>query len=457
MSSNGLNISNSLSVDVLWLMPIYPSPSVHGYDVADFYDVNPEYGTREDLIQLVEAAHARDMRIILDFVPSHLSDENPLFAHAYARPSSDQADWFVWTNEAHTTYAGFAGSRDMPRFNHYNPEVVDYLSRAALYWLDLDQDGDYQDGVDGFRIDNVTFPPQEFFVELRGRVKAVNPDALLLGEAWVHTPQDLARFFDDQFDALFDFPFYELLEGSQDINGDGVLAGSGFPGLLDGFFETESQAYPGEGYLLRFLNNHDTNRIMNEVKGDGTRARLVPALLAALPGPVMLYYGEEIGMPGEKGPAPYWDSYRREPMDWYAAGAGPLQASWFNPADSWDQPSDGISVEEQDGDPGSLLTFYRRAMSLKATVPALQGQAFEPLSMEVSGPGVWGFQRGSGDDRLVALFNFSAEERSVLLPVIDPDDAYLDLYSGTILPNGGGGKFNIDLEPGQAMLLSSNP
>ena len=227
----------ALNIDVIWLLPIYPSPSVHGYDVSDYYEVNPDYGSFQDLVTLVEAVHERDMKIILDYVPSHLSNHHPWFQDAYRNPDSQYSEWFVWTNDAQTLYAGFANSESMPRFNHYNPEVVDFLVENAKFWLDLDGDGDYSDGVDGFRVDNVTFPPEEFFVEFRQGIKAAKPDALILGEAWVHSPSDLNRYFDQKFDALFDFPFYELMQGNQDFNGDGLLAGKGYPVLLSSLYE----------------------------------------------------------------------------------------------------------------------------------------------------------------------------------------------------------------------------
>jgi glycosidase len=118
--------------------------------------------------------------------------------------------------------------------------------------------------------------------------------------------------------------------------------------------DQEAQKLPPQAILVRFLSNHDTNRIATELKGDPDRLRLAAALQAGLPGPVMIYYGEEIGMLGQKGGAPAYDNYRREPMDWYADQEGEMQATWFRPEDRWNLPDDGTSVEEQDADPGSL-------------------------------------------------------------------------------------------------------
>ncbi len=454
-----LDYVQELGVNTLWLMPIYPSPSQHGYDVADYTAVNPQYGTLEDLQALVEAVHARGMRLILDFVPSHLSRDHPFFQDAYANPDSPYSDWFVWTNKAHTRYAGFAGSEAMPRFNHYNPEVVRYLSDAALFWLDLDGDGDYTDGVDGFRVDNATFPPPEFFYALRHAVKEVNPEALLLGEAWVTSPSDLGHFFVDEFDALFDFPLYALLEGDQNFNADGLLAGKGSPALLNVLFQEEAKSYPPEGIAVRFVSNHDTNRVATEIGGDPARERLAIAFLAALPGPPMVYYGEEIGMYGQKGGPPHWDDYRREPMDWYASEDGPDQTTWFRPPDSWNQPEDGISVEEEAPDPASLLNFYRRALNLRREVPALRSDTMQILALDVGGPGPWGMLRGEGSGAVVALFNFGTEVQEVTLPEFPFDAAPLtDLLSGASLPAAQAGQpYTLTLPPGGAVWLKAGP
>ena len=422
----------SLGVDTIWLMPIYPSPSDHGYDVTDFFSVNPEYGTLQDLQGLVREVHKREMHILLDFVPSHLSNQNPIFQQAYRNPDSEYSDWFVWTNEVHSQYAGFANLSEMPRFNHYNPAVVDYLSEAALFWLDLDADGDYTDGVDGFRIDNATFPPQEFFFELRDRVKEANPDALLLGETWVNTPSDLSRFFVGQFDALFDFPFYSLLEGNQNFNSDGLLAGKSSPVLLSILIQDEITRFPQEAISVRFLNNHDTNRIATEVDGDMDRMKLAPIVLASFPGVSLIYYGEEIGMFGQKGGPPSWDNYRREPMDWYVAEAGSGQPTWFAPEDRSNKPNDGISVEEQEQNEESLLNHYRQIFKLRSEYTVLTSGAYSPIDLQIQEAGPWGMLRELGDEKLLVLINFSSAPQQVLINDYPLDSTeFRDLISGS--------------------------
>jgi alpha-amylase len=431
----------SLGVNTLWLMPIFPSPSEHGYDVQDFMAINPEYGTLADLQTLVSEAHERDIKVLLDFVPSHLSDQHPYFQDAYKNPASIYSDWFVWTNEAHSTYAGFANLAEMPRFNHYNPEVVAYLSEVALFWLDLDNDGDYLDGIDGFRIDNATFPPQEFFYALRDSLKQANPEALILGETWVNNPSDMNRFFENQFDALFDFPLYSILQGNQNFNGDGLLAGKNSPALLTILLEEQAARYPDEAISVRFANNHDTNRIATEVGGISNRMRLSPVLLASLPGVPLIYYGEEIGMFGQKGGPPAWDAYRREPMDWYSNEVGPEHATWFIPEDRWNKPLDGISVEEQDKDPDSLLNFYRKIFEHRQKLAVLRDGTIQKLVLQGSSPGPWGIVRKLDGEKLVALFNFSDTDQQIIIDQFPfSAENVIDLISGNIFPGSQEGE-----------------
>ncbi|WP_376789317.1 alpha-amylase family glycosyl hydrolase [Thermoflexus sp.] len=443
-----LDYLQELGVTAIWLMPIHPSPSDHGYDVMDYFAVRPEYGTLEDLRALVEAAHARRMRVLLDFVSSHLSSQHPFFRDALGHPDSSYSDWFLWLNEAHTRYLSFDGVTSMPRFNHRNPEVVRYLTRVARFWL--------EQGVDGLRVDNATFPPKAFFVELRATVRAARPDALLLGEVWERKVPTLSEYF-EVFDALFDFPLYHALMGSPDRNGDGVLAGQGHPALLSALFEEEAARFPPTGMAVRFLSNHDTNRLANELAGDPDRLRLAAALWSALPGPLQLYYGEEIGMRGQKGGPPAWDNYRREPMEWYAAGEGPGQTTWFRPPDRWNRPNDGISVEEEEKDPASLLNTYRRFLRLRAATPALREGDFTLLPLEAPAPGPWGFIRRAGDQAVVALFNFAREPRPATIPAFPFTAPTLrDLWSGQIFPSAQAGQpYTVTLPGASAMLLAA--
>ncbi len=448
----------TLGVDVIWLMPIYPSPSEHGYDITNFFAVNPDYGTMDDLHHLLNAAHARGIHIILDFVPSHLSRKNPIFQDALGNPSSRYSKWFVWTNKAHTAYATFAGNEEMPRFNHYNPEVVAYLCKAARFWLDPNGDGDPSDGVDGFRVDNATFPPASFRRALRQAVKATNPNALLLGEAWVHSAFDLAQFHTDEFDALFDFPFYELMMGSPTTDNDGMLGSGDHPiALWQLLWNEEAKWVSPKMSLVRFLGNHDTNRLATELGGDVEREKMAAALLASLPGPIMIYYGDEIGMPGRKGGPPYWDDYRRAPMDWYASGKGKGQTTWFSPPNTPNRPNDGISVEEEENNPDSLLSFYRRALHLRHALPPLEQGDFRWLSVQgEKADEVVAFERRFRTAKVLVLGNLG--KRNVTFAIKAPTDTtWEDLFSKKEFSPNPDGNLHLTLPPATLLWLTPKP
>lgn len=163
-----------------------------------------------------------------------------------------------------------------------------------------------------------------------------------------------------------------------------VLSGGGFLFSLTGNVDEQRELFPPEAIPVRFVNNHDTDRLATEVEGDIARQRLAALVMATLDGTPMIYYGEEIGMAGSKGPGPIFDEYRREPMDWFAGGVGSDQTTWFRGA-RYTRPHDGVSVEEPEDDPGSLLNLYRQVYSTRRANEALTAReiALDPRSVEL--------------------------------------------------------------------------
>lgn len=450
-----LDYLRGLGVTAIWLTPIHPSPSYHGYDVTDYLSVNPDFGTTQDLLELVEAAHARGMRVILDFVASHTSRYHPFFLDAYGNPDSPYSDWYLWKDPAHVTYQSFFGNESMPSVNHQTEAANRYFIDVARHWMDLDGDGDYTDGIDGFRCDYALGSPHAFWKELRAALKALNPEVLLLGEVWVEDPVTQAPYFEDEFDALFDFPLYHVLQGSPEVAGDGLLGGGGFVSRLVNVVEEQHEVFPPHAVLVRFAGNHDTDRVASEVRGDEARMRLAAALVATAGGIPMLYYGDEVGLRGHKGNGPFYDEYRREPMPWTASGRGGGTPDWF--ADRrFDRPWDGVSVEEQDGDPGSLLNFYRHLYQVRAASPALRDGDYELLA---SAPeDVWAFWRWTDDQVVSVLLNFGTDPATVRLdaarapgPVVDQP---VDLLTGRPVHLRGGA---VRLNPAGVLLLDWTP
>ena len=459
-----LDYLQELGITAIWLMPIHPSPSYHGYDVTDYFAINPDYGTMDDMIALVDAAHARGIRVIMDLVVNHMADDHPIFQDAYANPDSQYADWFVWYDSGHTAYQAFGGYRDMPELNHDNPEVYDYVVEIASFWMDLgDGDGDYPNGVDGFRCDVAKDVPLATWQALKGEMRELDPDSLLLGEVWEQTAQNMPMWYDDAFDALFDYPLYHSIANSHDESLDSLLAGAQLPTLVNAIIIGEDRFFPAGYQMVRFLNNHDTNRVMSEVGKDWDRARTAATFYLTLPGTPMIYYGEEIGMLGEKGSGnPYWDEYRREPMDWYTAKEGEGMPTWFQPGNRYNAPDDGISVEEQDDTADSLLNHYRALAALRHAHPALRDGAFGKVIV-ANGPGVYAYTRhippadGLPEEWFLVILNFSGETQA---PTLELTLAYagpfaaVDALTGASWPEIGAGEpYSVELSPASGVVL----
>lgn len=402
-----LDYIRSLGVNVIWLNPHYPALTYHGYDVADYTAVNPEFGTLDDFKALVAEIKARDMHLFLDFVANHTSKGHPFFKDAYGNPGSKYSDWFLFKDANNLSYASFYGIADLPEWNHSNSAVNEYLISAAQFWLDL--------GVDGLRADYARGVERWFWEQLRRAVKAKNPDAVLLGEVWDGEPSTLQRYFEEGFDALFDFPWYLRLSGGENSTGKGVLNGATDPLLLQTAYRAMRTLYPRGAQLVRFASNHDTNRIASAAQNDPARMRLAAAAAILTPGIPIIYYGEEIGMRGVKGPGPIYDEFRREPMDWYAAEQGEGMTTWFKPANRNNQPNDGVSVEEQERDPNSLLNYYRALIQLRNAHTALRSADFQVMDRVDGCATCLGIWRWSADEAIAILLNFGGERQRVNL------------------------------------------
>lgn len=354
---------DDLGISVIWLMPVFESPSYHGYDVSDYYQINPDYGTKDDFFELVREAKKRGIKIVTDLVLNHCSSQHPYFQDAYGNPESPYSDWFYFTNESQTRAHNWY-FRDnpyergmlkpfMPALNVNNPEVQEYLIETAKYWLKPCEADDCNSGIDGFRLDYVKGPPHEFWQLFRQEIKKFKLDALLLAEAWTGM-DEIALYFEDQFDMAFDFPF----QGS-------LLAAitSGTSREFVSLVEYQQNILPQQAVMNRFINNHDMNRIFTQITDD--QAYLALTILLTFPDMPMLYYGDELGMKGQKDP---YDEGIRRPMQWYENHRGEGMTSWYP---TWSETTAGISVQEQRDDPDSQLSLVRDLIRLRNTYPVL--------------------------------------------------------------------------------------
>lgn len=407
----GLDHIQSLGANIIWLMPIHPTTTYHGYDVVNYFDVNPEYGTRDDLTALIEEVHRRDMYIIMDYIANHTSNAHPFFIDSIGNPDSEHSHFYNWTNEDQTEWRSFANTRYLPEINFESAEARAYMVEVAQFWMDPNSDGDLSDGFDGLRCDVAIGPPLDFWAEVRAGIQTVNPDAVLLAEAWLRSGIELKDYLEgDAFNAIFDFPTFHSIAADHDTNLDSIMSGNISGDFLELPINGAARLYPEGSHLVRFANNHDTNRIMSEVDGDVARAKAVAVWLFTTTGTPMIYYGEEIGMFGSKGTGPrIYDEYRREPFDWYASESGEGMTTWFRVGDRYNAPLDGISVEEQLTDPDSLLNLYHTLGELHRNTPALyNNEGVGKIDLSEEGIDLYAMYRGSFEgDLIYVVINFS--------------------------------------------------
>ncbi|WP_027309237.1 alpha-amylase family glycosyl hydrolase [Caloramator sp. ALD01] len=349
----------SLGANAIWLNPIYPSPSYHGYDVTDYKDVNKDFGTMEDFENLVKKAHENGIKVILDFVPNHTSSKHPWFEKAL-KGDRKYKDYYIWSDKDtnlrelsgigqkawHTKdsknyyYATFWS--EMPDLNFDNKKVRKEIKDAAKFWIDK--------GVDGFRIDAALhiYDGKRFkdtvawWQEFSNYVRSVKNDTYIVGEVW-DSESKIAPFF-TAFDSCFNFNIAEKI--IEALN-------TGFSTKFSQRLKYTYDAYKAEykDYVdAPFLTNHDMDRVMSKLDSV-EKNKAAAAIYLSLPGNPFIYYGEEIGMKGHKP-----DEEIREPFKWYRT-TGQGQTKWELIKHNVGEYSP--SVEEQDKDPNSLLNFYR--------------------------------------------------------------------------------------------------
>jgi len=394
-----LDYIQSLGVNAIWLMPIHPSPSYHGYDVTNYYNVNSDYGTMDDFKNLLKEAHKRGIRIIIDLVLNHTSSQHPWFKSANSDPNSPYRDYYVWsdTGKSGTWYAGNQGyyfglfCDCMPDLNYNDPAVTAAMEKVTGFWLK-------NVGVDGFRVDaakhliedgNKVENTPATHAWLKGfytEYKTQNPQAYTVGEVFGAGSSIVKSYTGNQLDQVFNF---EMSGGFVNSANGGANSG------ITSAFKFAFQDMPNFNYAT-FLTNHDQARAMSVFYGNINKAKLASFLMLTSPGTPFIYYGEEIGMQGQKP-----DEDLRLPMQWSnASNAG------FTTGAPWRAPNKDyttVNVAAQTDDPNSLLNHYRTLIQLRKEHPALQsGNA---ILLETGNPAVFALLRTSGNEHILVVVN----------------------------------------------------
>jgi len=441
-----------LGVDAIWLMPIYPSPSYHGYDVTDYDGVNPDYGTSADMDSLIAECHKRGIKVILDYVPNHTSIQHPWFS------DSSRRDWYVWStgnpgwtqpwsssatwfqSGAAWYYAVFWSG--MPDLNWKAGAVRAELGAAAGRWLAR--------GVDGFRLDAVRYLVEDGaglqqdrpathadLAEWTQGVLAANPHAMVVGEAWADTPT-IATYFGstasvpggDGVPLLFNFPLADSVVS-------GVAASSAL--AIAATLDSVARTYAVGTADAPFLTNHDQERVASRLAGDPAKLKLAAAILLTLQGTPILYYGEEIGMLNG---ACSGDECKRTPMAWNAtAHAG------FTTGTPWWPHAPGAAtanVASETGDGASLLSRYRQLIRVRKGSPALSRGGTMRLSTEDAN--VLSYLRTAAGETVLAAHNLGAGTATHALTAPGTTADVLLADPGATLAAGSGG-WTITLPP----------
>ena len=409
-----------LGVTALWLMPIMQSPSYHGYDVSDYRTVESDYGTNADFQTFIQEAHKRGIKVIIDLVMNHTSDQNPWFVQSAASIGSSYRNWYRWSatnpggswNSKNGAYYYAVFGSGMPDLNYAEANVKAEMFDIARYWL--------QDmHADGFRLDAVKYIfetatqtedlPEtiQFWKDFRISYKSVNPDAFAVGEAWTST--DIAKKYveNNGLDYCFEFNMASALVNA---------ANNGNAAALRSAVENAMSSYP---YLQfgTFLTNHDQERVMSTLGNNVPKAKLAAQLLLSFPGIPFIYYGEEIGT---LGPKP--DENIRTPMQWNStANAG------FTTGTPWRAPQLDFATKNiaaQQSDTSSLWTTYNKMIQLRTSEPALRRGNYQTISSNASSAFV--FMRQCANETIFVASNLGATQLT---------NVQISFYPGTI-PSG---------------------
>ena len=409
----------SLGVKCLWLMPIMASPSYHGYDTTDYYAVNPQYGTNDDFKTLMTEAHKRGIKIILDLVINHTSNENAWFKDAVSNPASPYRDWYIFsptspgwktpwgaqawwpTGKGDYYYAIF--DKSQPDLNFRNADVTKKMYDVSRFWL--------QDmGADGYRVDAAkhliengadqqnTLETKAWFRAWEAYVRSIKPDAYTVGEI-NGSDNQLKGWYPDMLDQYFEFGVAGgLLNAANAGNGSTLAFNLSVAGNLTAY-----------NRYAPFLTNHDQDRAASVFKTDiAAKTKVAATLLLTMPGTPFIYYGEEVGAAGGLGTG--GDRDRRTPMQW---SADPATAG-FTTGSAWYAPNASTkdyNVAAQTGDPTSILNYYRRLIAFRSAHPALSSGSIAVVHADNDNNGsLTAFVRKGDKETLLVVVNTDAKE-----------------------------------------------
>jgi len=423
-----LGYVRELGATSILLTPINPSPFYHNYFATSFEGVDRAYGDARSLHALIEAVHGRGMKIYLDVEVQYLAGGHPWWKESEGNPGSRYSRFLIYHGRGNTqpdtaafnllAAPGYDGKPiRLTTVNLLEPAVRSYFQRFFLTLVDPSGDGRFDDGVDGFRLDHMmdnldnrgelTHLFADFWAPIIGATRAANPRVRFIAEQGDWGPGDdfLTR---GGADMVFAFPLRA------------AVASLKRNAIADALTAMIAGTPAGKGRLI-FIENHDVTRFASEVGGDPRKERIGAALTVLLKGTPLMYYGQELGMKGRQTPAWSWgggDIPQREAFRWDSRVESRGSATWYSGDYPWwtgrfARDHDGISVAEERGDTGSLLSFYRRLLAQRRSHPELR--AGDERVLDTNQADVLAVLRSTATGAGLLLVNFADTSRVVAI------------------------------------------
>jgi len=400
-----LDYLQDLGVNAIYLNPIFQARTNHRYDTCDYFKVDPMLGDKAVLRELVRQVHARGMHIIFDGVFNHCGDGFKPFQDVMRHGADSQfADWFLARSYPLTTeplnYLSCGGCVYLPKFNHDNKQVQQFLLHVGRYWLE-------ETGMDGWRLDVPFKIEPSFWRKFRKAVKAVNPQAYLVGEVWREAGPWIKG---DTFDGVTNYRLRDLIF---DYVNTTVLDAEDFGYELRTLLAAHGKS---ASQMLNLLDSHDTPRVLTTFNGDVEKLRIAMTLQMTLPGAPMIYYGDEVGMLGETDP----DCRRCMPWD---------EAPWNH----------------------EVQQFTRALTHLRQDHPALRCGMLTQLAFF---NGVYAYKQQLEDDEVIVIVNPRESIRGLEIPTGSQHEKWIDTATGAPISAKEGRLFFDPLPAGCALVLT---
>lgn len=434
-----LDYLQDLGVTSILLLPLYESVYYHNYFANDFETIDPTLGSTGDFIELVKDVHSRGMKIYMDMETQYVTEDHLWYKDALGNPESPYSEYIAWDDSAQNKPStivydleglkGYDGTyRRITTVNMNSEKVKEYNFKLFSYWMDPNGDGDFSDGVDGFRLDHMMDDLdnkgrwknlfRDFWVPLISKLKAINPNIKFMAEQADWASFGFDYFSEAEVDWVFGFrTAFEIR--NLDKNKLGVMADSLF------------SLTPSDKNQIIFIENHDVPRFASVVHENPGQLRAGAALNLLLGGIPSIYYGQEIGMRGAGG----WYKWgmtdaneipEREAFEWYRTDTGKGMAFWYKDSGPWwdsslVKPNDGISLEEQKPDSNSLFNFYKKMIALRKDYADILNGEYK--TVENNSDSTFTFIRQKNNKSILVAVNFSGGAKEVKL---NPGNEWLD-------------------------------